>query len=160
MLATPVFSGCPHASLGHRHVFRSRGTCIFGGVARPDCRWPGLTSITVAAPRAQHQLSFADVDGETSLCETTFVVVDLETTGSRAQAGPDGTRDAITEIGAVKVRGGEIIGEFATLVDPQRSIPPQIVELTGIDTVMVRDAPVISAVLPASWTTMDFESLL
>lgn len=102
----------------------------------------------MAAPRAQHQLSFADVDGETSLCETTFVVVDLETTGSRAQAGPDGTRDAITEIGAVKVRGGEIIGEFATLVDPQRSIPPQIVELTGIDTAMVRDAPVISAVLP------------
>ena len=62
----------------------------------------------MAAPRAQHQLSFADVDGETSLCETTFVVVDLETTGSRAQAGPDGTRDAITEIGAVKVRGGEM----------------------------------------------------
>ncbi len=124
------------------------GVCFRFGVARPDCRWPALASITVAAPRAQHQLSFADIDGETSLSETTFVVVDLETTGSRAQAGPDGSRDAITEIGAVKVRGGEVIGEFATLVDPQRSIPPQIVELTGIDTAMVRDAPPISAVLP------------
>lgn len=96
------------------------------------------------------QLSFVDVADvtETSLRDTTFVVVDLETTGGRARAGPDGGFDAITEIGAVKVRGGEVIGEFATLVDPQRSIPPQIVELTGITTAMVRDAPTISAVLP------------
>ena len=46
------------------------------------------------------------------LRDVTFVVVDLETTGgSRGQRG-------ITEIGAVKVRGGEILGEFQTLVDP------------------------------------------
>jgi DNA polymerase-3 subunit epsilon len=82
------------------------------------------------------------------LRETTFVVVDLETTGGRANEAPDGSFDAITEIGAVKVRGGEVIGEFATLVDPQRAIPPQIVELTGITTAMVRDAPAIAAVLP------------
>ena len=56
--------------------------------------------------------------------------------------------DAITEIGAVKVRGGVVLGEFATLVDPQRSIPPQIVQLTGITTAMVCDAPTIDAVLP------------
>jgi DNA polymerase-3 subunit epsilon len=89
-----------------------------------------------------------DGAGEVSLRETTFVIVDLETTGGRSKTGPDGSFDAITEIGAVKVRGGEVIGEFATLVDPQRSIPPQIVELTGITTAMVRDAPTISAVLP------------
>ncbi|MCV7186623.1 hypothetical protein H7J56_32290, partial [Mycolicibacterium murale] len=60
------------------------------------------------------QLSFADVDPhldaqlEVSLRDTTFVVVDLETTGGRAS----GERaDAITEIGAVKVRGGEVLGE-------------------------------------------------
>ena len=98
------------------------------------------------------QLSFSDLDDgaalEVSLRETTFVIVDLETTGGRSKPGPDGSCDAITEIGAVKVRGGEVIGEFATLVDPQRSIPPQIVELTGITTAMVRDAPTISAVLP------------
>ncbi|MDP4960033.1 MAG: exonuclease domain-containing protein, partial [Mycobacterium sp.] len=82
------------------------------------------------------------------LDETTFVVVDLETTGGRAKAAGDGSCDAITEIGAVKVRGGEVIGEFATLVDPKRAIPPQIVELTGITTAMVRDAPAIGAVLP------------
>ena len=101
------------------------------------------------------QLSFADVSPygdaaseEASLRETTFVVVDLETTGGRAKPGPDGYCDAITEIGAVKVRGGEVIGEFATLVNPQRDIPPKIVELTGITTVMIRDAPTIDAVLP------------
>jgi len=94
------------------------------------------------------QLSFADVDplADPTLRETTFVVVDLETTGGR----PTGDRhDAITEIGAVKVRGGEILGEFATLVDPGRSIPPQIVALTGITSAMVYDAPRIDSVLPA-----------
>ncbi|BBY67634.1 hypothetical protein MHEL_58770 [Mycolicibacterium helvum] len=96
------------------------------------------------------QLSFADVDptADVSLRDTTFVVVDLETTGGRATASADGSCDAITEIGAVKVRGGEVLGEFATLVDPQRSIPPQIVQLTGITTAMVHDAPTIAAVLP------------
>ena len=110
----------------------------------------GLPSVwLVAGPRTDDQLSFADLgDAEASLCETTFVVVDLETTGGRSKPGPDGACDAITEIGAVKVRGGEVIGEFATLVDPQRSIPPKIVELTGITTAMVRDAPPISTVLP------------
>ncbi|EUA28001.1 exonuclease family protein [Mycobacterium xenopi 3993] len=48
----------------------------------------------------------------------------------------------------MKVRGGAVLGEFATLVDPQRDIPPQIVRLTGITTAMVCDAPTIGAVLP------------
>ena len=49
-------------------------------------------------------------------------MVDLETTGGRATGDGDNV-DAITEIGAVKVRGGEVLGELATLVDPGRSIP-------------------------------------
>ncbi|MGY4650367.1 DNA polymerase III subunit epsilon [Mycobacterium sp. URHB0021] len=94
------------------------------------------------------QLSFADVDplSDLSLRETTFVVVDLETTGGRATGD---NHDAITEIGAVKVRGGAVLGELATLVDPGRSIPPQIVTLTGITTAMVSDAPRIESVLPS-----------
>ncbi|MCH9669552.1 MAG: DEDD exonuclease domain-containing protein [Actinomycetia bacterium] len=94
------------------------------------------------------QLSFVDLDpfAEPTLRETTFVVVDLETTGGR----PSGeSHDSITEIGAVKVRGGEVLGEFATLVDPGRAIPPQIVALTGITSAMVFDAPRIEAVLPS-----------
>ena len=99
--------------------------------------------------RPMEQLSFADVDpsAELMLRETTFVVVDLETTGGRATA-TSGPCDAITEIGAVKVRGGVVLAEFATLVDPGRDIPPQIVQLTGITSAMVCDAPRIDAVLP------------
>lgn len=97
-----------------------------------------------AVGRAAEQLSF-DMEA-LSLRDTTFVVVDLETTGGRAT----GERpDAITEIGAVKVRGGEVLGELATLVDPGRAIPPQIVSLTGITTAMVCAAPRIESVLPA-----------
>jgi DNA polymerase-3 subunit epsilon len=96
------------------------------------------------------QLSFADLESsaETLLRETTFVVVDLETTGGRTRSSDGTLADTITEIGAVKVRGGVVLGEFGTLVDPQRSIPPQIVQLTGITTAMVCDAPTIDAVLP------------
>ena len=79
----------------------------------------------------------------TPLREVTFVVLDLETTGGSAQ------RDAITEIGAVKIRGGEQIGELATLVDPGTGIPPQVVALTGITTALVTGAPRLPEVLPA-----------
>lgn len=110
-------------------------------------------NVTAVASRGATQLTFADVGSpftsdELSLRETTFVVVDLETTGGRTKATEGTVPDAITEIGAVKVRGGVVLGEFATLVDPQRSIPPQIVQLTGITTAMVCDAPAIDAVLP------------
>ena len=78
----------------------------------------------------------------TLLREVTFVVLDLETTGE----APDGT--GITEIGAVKVRGGEQVGEFATLVNPGGPIPPLITVLTGITQAMVAPAPRIEEVLP------------
>lgn len=72
-----------------------------------------------------------------NLIDTTFVVVDLETTGG----SPNDC--AITEIGAVKVRGGEVIGEFQTLVNPGGPIPPFITVLTGITDAMVVAAPPI-----------------
>lgn len=91
------------------------------------------------------QLTFDELgaDEPEPLHEVTFVVVDLETTGGSSE------RDAITEIGAVKIRGGEVLGEFATLVDPEREIPPGIVSITGITPDMVAGAPPIDAVLPA-----------
>jgi DNA polymerase-3 subunit epsilon len=87
------------------------------------------------------QLAFDELG--TPLRDVTFVVFDLETTGGSHEA------DAVTEIGAVKVRGGEVIGEFATLVDPERGIPPQVVSLTGITQLMVTGAPSMTEVLPA-----------
>ena len=87
------------------------------------------------------QTAFEDL-GE-PLADVTFVVVDLETTGgSPKEAG-------ITEIGAVKVRGGERLGTFQTLVNPMREIPPFIAKLTGITNSLVADAPPLSAALPA-----------
>ncbi|WP_193605487.1 DEDD exonuclease domain-containing protein [Nocardioides dongkuii] len=78
------------------------------------------------------------------LSDLTFCVVDLETTGGSAQGG-----SMITEIGAVKVRGGEVLGEFQTLVNPHTAIPPFIAVLTGISNSMVADAPSIESALPA-----------
>ena len=78
-----------------------------------------------------------------SLKDATFIVVDLETTGG----SPDDSE--ITEIGAVKVRSGEIIGEFQTLVNPGSEIPPFITVLTGITDAMVIEAPRIEEVLPS-----------
>ena len=70
-------------------------------------------------------------------------MVDLETTGgSPATCG-------ITEVGAVKLRGGECLGTFQTLVNPGLAIPPQITVLTGITQAMVLPAPRIEEVLPA-----------
>ena len=74
---------------------------------------------------------------------TTFTVVDLETTGGSSAT------DSITEIGAVRVRGGEVLGEFQTLVDPGVAISPFVSVLTGITDAMVRGAPHIGSVLPA-----------
>ncbi|ROS30901.1 DEDD exonuclease domain-containing protein [Cellulomonas sp. PhB150] len=79
----------------------------------------------------------------TPLSDVTFVVVDLETTGGTP------ADCAITEIGAVKVRGGEVLGEFQTLVDPGGPVPPFIQVLTGITTTMLVGAPRIEEVLPA-----------
>ncbi|RMH77785.1 MAG: DEDD exnuclease domain-containing protein [Actinomyces sp.] len=88
-----------------------------------------------------HQRSLDDLG--TPLHEVTFCVVDLETTGGSA------ADCAITEIGAVKLRGGECLGTYQTLVDPGCAIPPEITVLTGITEAMVRRAPRIGAVLPS-----------
>ena len=77
------------------------------------------------------------------LSQVTFCVVDLETTGGSP------TDDAITEIGAVKFRGGERLGSFQSLVNPHRPIPPYVAHLTGIDDRLVSSEPPIEQVLPA-----------
>ena len=87
------------------------------------------------------QASFDELG--TPLHEVTFVVVDLETTGGSPAACE------ITEIGAVKVRGGEVLGEFQTLVNPGVPIPSFIAVLTGITDSMVSGAPRLATALPA-----------
>lgn len=78
------------------------------------------------------------------LADVTFCVVDLETTGGSAAKG-----SKITEVGAVKIRGGEVLGEFQTLVNPDELIPAFITVLTGITNQMVVQAPRVAEVLPS-----------
>ncbi len=87
------------------------------------------------------QSSFDELDEP--LRATTFTVVDLETTGGSAAS------DGITEIGAVQVCGGAVLGEFQTLVRPGQPITPFVSVLTGITDAMVSTAPSIAAALPA-----------
>ena len=79
-----------------------------------------------------------------SLSETTFVVLDLETSGGSPNLGAH-----ITEIGAVKIRGGEIVGEFQSFINPGTPIPYFITALTGITDEMVFEAPRINEVFPS-----------
>ena len=87
-----------------------------------------------------------------SLAHTTFVVVDLETAGGKPiDAG-------ITEIGAVKVRGGEVIGEFRTFCAPGVPIPAFISVLTGITDHHVAGAPSVATAVREFLAFADFES--
>jgi DNA polymerase-3 subunit epsilon len=85
----------------------------------------------------QTALTIADIGQQ--LAHTTFVIVDLETAGGKPQDA------GITEIGAVKVRGGEVIGEFRTFTHPGVAIPAFISVLTGITNHHVASAPSVAS---------------
>ncbi len=93
------------------------------------------------APLAQLELALLEL-AQLELAQLEFAVVDLETTGWSPEAA------AITEIGAVRVRGGRRQGEFASLVNPGTTVPPGIADLTGITDWMLASAPQLAAVLP------------
>jgi len=87
------------------------------------------------------------------LVRTTFVVLDLETSGGSPHLGAN-----ITEIGAVKVRGGEVLGKFQTFVNPESPIPSFITDLTGITDEMVSSSPRIDQVFPVLLEFLGSES--
>ena len=77
------------------------------------------------------------------LIDTTFVVIDLETTGGAPHLGA-----AITEVGAVKIKGGAVIAEFSSFVNPGHPVPTYITELTGITDEMLVEAPGLEEIFP------------
>ena len=109
------------------------------------------TRYTKVHPEKLTDYNQLDLFGQTELPEglvkNTFVVFDLETTGLVNTPAPGRTMDAITEIGAVKIVGGEIREKFTTLVDPERSLSEEIVKLTGITDDMLKGAPKIGDVI-------------
>jgi DNA polymerase-3 subunit epsilon len=69
-----------------------------------------------------------------------YAVIDIETTGGSAQ------HHRITEVGIVKMIGGEVVAQWQSLINPQRRIPQNITSLTGIDNDMVAQAPLFAEV--------------
>ena len=149
------------------------GTGVLAGVAAEKMSVGGFTVVSVispgvitqapnvcgSAPLARGPLVRKELASPGELAEVElglleFAVVDLETTGWSPGAA------AITEIGAVRVRGdgqmgggsrrGEFVrqGEFASLVNPGVPVPPGIADLTGITDWMLAAAPRLGAVLP------------
>jgi DNA polymerase-3 subunit epsilon len=106
-------------------------------LAEPGLAEPGLAEPGLAEPGLA-ELELAGLE----LAGLEFAVIDLETTGWSPEAA------AITEIAAVRVRGGRRQGEFASLVNPGIPVPPGIEDLTGITDWMLAAAPKVAAVLP------------
>ncbi len=107
--------------------------------------WDPLVKISAWLTSLRSSLRRAGVQGQPGiapLASTDVVVVDVETTGWLADAA------RITEIGAVRLAGGQLVAEFSALINPQVQIPANITALTGISDEMVKDAPVIGEVLP------------
>lgn len=76
------------------------------------------------------------------LRDASFVVVDTETTGVRA------ADDRLIELAAVRVQGGAVVDRFSQLINPGRSVPRRITEITGISTAMLFKQPAIGEVMP------------
>ena len=75
--------------------------------------------------KTKTNIPLISTDNTVSLHDTVFTVFDVETTGLSAES------NRMTEIGIVKMRGGEIIDEYETLMNPGEFVPPYITQLTG-----------------------------
>ncbi len=82
------------------------------------------------------------MNGQKHIRDATFVVVDVETTGLSPAL------DRITEISMIKVKNGILQDEFSTLINPLIPIPPAVTAITGIDNLMVQNAPTAREVVP------------
>jgi DNA polymerase III epsilon subunit family exonuclease len=87
------------------------------------------------------------------LSELDFVVVDVEATGAKTPP------NRLIELGAYRIRGGQIVEKFLSLVNPEIPIPRFVMSLTGISNEMVKSAPVFAEVAPR-WLDFVSDSVL
>ncbi|MEP6858646.1 MAG: 3'-5' exonuclease [Gemmatimonadales bacterium] len=134
--------GAPRIVAEHmaQAMFSGRNEFVRGAdgrwmLSRADIKTPSFGTTPYSKARRASAFSLEPLN------KMSYVVVDTETTGGR-HAGAD----RITEIAAVVVRNGEIVELFETLINPQRSIPYFVTQLTNITWDMVRDAPTFDRV--------------
>jgi len=114
-----------------RNVAEHMAAALFAGHKRFERDREGRWRLRESAPAAEWPIVRSN-----ELSRESYVVVDVETTGTRAYHG-----DRVTEVAVVLVRDGVASTVFDTLINPERSIPPAIIALTNITWEMVKDAP-------------------
>jgi DNA polymerase III epsilon subunit family exonuclease len=116
------------------HIDEELAGLLVGDLVRGDRRFKIIDG---------HTVELQAYDSESRLLEELdFVVVDIEATGAKMPP------NRIIELGAYRIRGGRIVDEFLTLVNPEISIPRFVIALTGISNEMVRQAPLFADVTP------------
>jgi DNA polymerase III epsilon subunit family exonuclease len=116
------------------HIDEELAGLLVGDLVKDDRRFRIIDGTTI---------ELQAYDSEAGLLrELDFVVVDIEATGAKMPP------NRIIELGAYRIRGGQIVDEFLTLVNPEISIPRFVMALTGISNEMVKQAPLFADVTP------------
>jgi DNA polymerase III epsilon subunit family exonuclease len=116
------------------HIDEELAGLLVGDLVKDDRRFKIIDGTTI---------ELQAYDCETRLLEDLdFVVVDIEATGAKMPP------NRIIELGAYRIRGGQIVDNFITLVNPEISIPRFVIALTGITNEMVKEAPLFAEVAP------------
>ena len=116
------------------HIDEELAGLLVGDLVKDDRRFKIIDGNTI-------ELQADDCESRL-LEELDFVVVDVEATGAKMPP------NRIIELGAYRIRGGRIVDNFVTLVNPEISIPRFVVTLTGITNEMVKQAPLFAEVAP------------
>jgi DNA polymerase III epsilon subunit family exonuclease len=116
------------------HIDEELAGLLVGDLVKDDRRFKIIDGKTI-------ELQAYDCESRL-LEELDFVVVDIEATGAKMPP------NRIIELGAFRIRGGEIVDNFMTLVNPEISIPRFVIALTGITNEMVKQAPLFAEVAP------------
>jgi DNA polymerase III epsilon subunit family exonuclease len=116
------------------HIDEELAGLLVGDLVRGDRRFKIIDGNTV---------ELQAYESETRLLkELDFVVVDIEATGAKMPP------NRIIELGSYRIRGGRIVDNFTTLVNPEIPIPRFVAALTGISNEMVKQAPLFAEVAP------------